>query len=240
MTDSVLTRDGPVGVPLDYQVPNSGELLPVSVRATMDGTSAASTFYATVQIISPSGRVMTNAISNPIAAGGSADVTWFRGVTNIPSSSAVLPGTSVDRSITSQSIPNNTSTPISFDSVLFDDLGWFTASSPTKITVNIAGQFLLTYTLAWVYPGAGGFAIQTGIDQLSPTAVPVSGQIAASGGQPNAQTGAAIVNVGAGTSFTLFAYQVSGGSMNTWIAGSAGTDVQPIPTLSVVRIGDRV
>jgi hypothetical protein len=79
VADQVLTRDGPVAVPLDYTVPQSGELLPLMVRATLDGTSAASPFYACVQVIAPSGRVMGTAISESIAAGASADVTWFPG-----------------------------------------------------------------------------------------------------------------------------------------------------------------
>lgn len=62
---------------MDYQVPQGGELLPLAVRAVVDGTSAASSFYAAVQIIAPSGRVMASAVSTAIAAGASADVTWF-------------------------------------------------------------------------------------------------------------------------------------------------------------------
>lgn len=77
--DQVLTRDGPVAAPLDYNVPQSGELLPLTVRATLDGTSAANSFYGTLQVIAPSGRVMGSYISQPIAAGASADVTWFPG-----------------------------------------------------------------------------------------------------------------------------------------------------------------
>src|SRR5215469_811943 len=80
MPDQPLTRDGPVSVPQDYIVPNGGELIPLTVRATLDGTSAASPFYGVVQVVSPSGRVMFSAISASIAAGGSADVTWFPGV----------------------------------------------------------------------------------------------------------------------------------------------------------------
>src|SRR5215475_3847449 len=79
MPDQVLTRDGPVSVPLDYVVPNSGELIPLMVRATVDGSSAAVAFYAVVQVIAPSGRVMGTAITSSIAAGASADVTWFPG-----------------------------------------------------------------------------------------------------------------------------------------------------------------
>ncbi len=77
-SDAVLTRDGPVAAPLSYVVPQGGELQPLTVRATVDGTSAAVAYYATVQVVAPSGRIMGNYITNSIAAGASADVTWFR------------------------------------------------------------------------------------------------------------------------------------------------------------------
>lgn len=80
MSDSVLTRDGPVAVPLDYVVPQGGELLPLTVRAVIDGSGAAVDFFATVQVIAPTGRVMGDYISEGITAGASADVTWFRGL----------------------------------------------------------------------------------------------------------------------------------------------------------------
>src|SRR5690349_9295364 len=110
MPDQVLTRDGPVSVPMDYTVPQGGELLPLSVRATIDGTGAAVAYYAVVQIIAPSGRLMINAISTAIAAGASADVTWFPRLSAaaVPSSSAVLPGTSCGRNLTSQVVASNT------------------------------------------------------------------------------------------------------------------------------------
>lgn len=67
--------DGPV--PRDYVVPNSGELLPLQVEGVIDGTSAASSFYAVLQVLDPNGRSMGKYISSAIAAGASADVTWF-------------------------------------------------------------------------------------------------------------------------------------------------------------------
>ena len=77
--DAYLIRDGPVSVPLSYAVPQSGELLPLSVRATLNGANAGQPYYAVVQLVAPSGRVLGNYITQPIAAGASADVTWFPG-----------------------------------------------------------------------------------------------------------------------------------------------------------------
>lgn len=77
MADQVLTRDGPAAVPMDYQVPQGGELIPLVVNATLDGSAVGTPFYGAVQIIAPSGRVMGTAITSSIAAGASASPTWF-------------------------------------------------------------------------------------------------------------------------------------------------------------------
>lgn len=77
--DTYLLRGGPVAVPLTYKVPQAGELKPLAVRATFDGTNAGQPFYAVVQLIAPNGNILGNYITNPIAAGASADVSWFPG-----------------------------------------------------------------------------------------------------------------------------------------------------------------
>lgn len=241
MADIAIIAAATANVPRDYTIPGAQEILPKSVSAQMDGTSAATTWFPCLQVLDPGGHVMFSAVAqSPIAAGASADVSWFRGLSQLPSPSAVLPGTAVDRHVTAQSIPNITSTNISFDAVLFDDLGWFSAGDPTKITVNIPGQYLCIYTFAWQYPAGGGFNIQTGIAYNAGARIIVSEQTIAQALTPNAHTGSGVVNASPGDVFTLFAYQGSGGAMLTWIAGSAGTDVQPFPTLTVIRIGDRV
>lgn len=91
--------DGPV--PRDYVVPNSGELLPLQVEGTIDGTSAASSFYAVLQVLDPNGRSMGKYISSAIAAGASADVTWFPHVSlQAASSSGSGPAVLFDQTLT--------------------------------------------------------------------------------------------------------------------------------------------
>lgn len=241
MTDISIRDNSTVNAPHDYKIPGAQEILPKAVSAAMDGTGASGTWFPCMQVLDPNGNVMFSAISpTPLAVGASADVSWFRGLSQVPSSSAVLPGTGVDRHVTSQVVPNNAATSASFDTVLFDDLGWFNPGTPTKITVTIPGQYLCIYSNSWVYPAGAGFAIQTGISYNAGARVLVSEQVAAVAGTPNSTSGAAVVNANAGDAFTLFLYQISGGNMSTWIAGSAGTDVQSFPTLTVIRVGDRV
>ncbi len=227
--------------PAHFMIPGNGQMRPKAIFATYDGSGGAALYQPALKIISDAGKTVgIYPTDTTVAAGGSADVSWFPRVAGIPRSSAVLPGTSVSRLITSQTITNNATANIVFDTVLFDDLNWFNPLDPSHITPSISGQFLCTYTNAWIYPGIGGFAIQTGITVTPPTEVVVSEQISAVAGTPNATSGPGIVNATAGESFALFLFQNSGVDQKTWIPGSAGTDIQPVPILSVVRIGDRV
>lgn len=100
--------DGPV--PRDYVVPNSGELLPLQVEGTIDGTSAASSFYAVLQVLDPNGRSMGKYISSAIAAGASADVTWFPGLIAPASSSGGGSGPALLFSTTLSSTQGNITT----------------------------------------------------------------------------------------------------------------------------------
>jgi hypothetical protein len=63
--------------PQSYEVPNSTEIIPRVVRATFDGTLAASAFFPTVQIISDGGVVVGEVTTDTaVSAGGSASVTF--------------------------------------------------------------------------------------------------------------------------------------------------------------------
>src|SRR5207248_1264776 len=64
--------------PKDYQLSGRQELSPLAVRAEIDGTSAAGAFLPALQLIAPGGKVMWTAVtSSTVAAGASADVSWF-------------------------------------------------------------------------------------------------------------------------------------------------------------------
>lgn len=69
---------GTAPAPLDYTVPNAQELVPLAINAVIDGTAAATPFLATVEIISDGGVVIARCpITATIAAGASAEVSWF-------------------------------------------------------------------------------------------------------------------------------------------------------------------
>jgi hypothetical protein len=90
------TQIHPLGVepaPADYPVPDTAELLLKSVRATFDGSGAAGPFVPLLRIISDAGSI-TDEIPQDVtvAAGASADATWFPHVAAAPQS-APAPGT---------------------------------------------------------------------------------------------------------------------------------------------------
>lgn len=76
--DALITRDGPVAVPMDYTVPGASEAQPLVVTASFNGASAGGSFVPTLEVIAPTGAVVARCpLDTSIAAGGSADVSWF-------------------------------------------------------------------------------------------------------------------------------------------------------------------
>lgn len=77
--DQQILVSGTTGLPLSYTVPNAIEAALLCVNATIDGTNAASAFLATVEIISDGGVVVARCpCFSSIAAGASAEISWFR------------------------------------------------------------------------------------------------------------------------------------------------------------------
>lgn len=78
MADVALLAGGTVEAPLEYTIPGAQEIIPKSATATFDGSGAAGSFVPTLQIIAPNGTVLASCpIATTLAAGASADVSWF-------------------------------------------------------------------------------------------------------------------------------------------------------------------
>lgn len=82
MSDVSIVNTTVTSTPKDYKVPGSQELLVKAVRASIDGSAAGSSFLPALQLLDPAGNVMWTAVDTgtTVAAGGSADVSWFPGV----------------------------------------------------------------------------------------------------------------------------------------------------------------
>lgn len=89
MADIAVRASSTASVPRDYSIPGAQELLPKSVKADMDGTGAGSAWFPCLQVLDPGGNVMFSAVaSSSLAAGVSADVSWFPRVSGVGASSS--------------------------------------------------------------------------------------------------------------------------------------------------------
>ena len=63
-----------------YTVPGGQAIQPLAVNATIDGSGAGGAFEPTLEIVSDSGHIVARCPAPQVAAGGSAEVSWFPGV----------------------------------------------------------------------------------------------------------------------------------------------------------------
>lgn len=88
MTDVAIKNTAVVNAPSDYKIPGAQEILLKSVRATFNGTTSSAAYLPCLQLLSPDGTVEWTAFpSTSVAAGGSADVSWFPGGNVVPAGS---------------------------------------------------------------------------------------------------------------------------------------------------------
>lgn len=100
MPDDVITRAGPVAVPLSYQVPTGTEIIPRALSASFDGSQAAGAYVPALEVIAPNGAVTAYcARQGSIAAGASVLVSWFPGVAEADQPSAATPSSGTISSI---------------------------------------------------------------------------------------------------------------------------------------------
>lgn len=128
MADQIFA-DGPIDAPAKYVVPGSSEIVPLAVQALLDGTNASGDFLPTLIFRSQAGHVIARVpVSTTVAAGGSAEVSWFPGVKNAPAASSGLTqiwneGALWQEDGTPQSIPDSTWTKVIFSGALGPSFG---------------------------------------------------------------------------------------------------------------------
>lgn len=78
MADIALLSPGVSDAPEGYTVPGAQEIILKAVTASFDGSAAIVPFVPTLQIIAPNGTVLASCpVPSSVAAGASADVSWF-------------------------------------------------------------------------------------------------------------------------------------------------------------------
>lgn len=79
MADIPILVAGSEAAPAGWEVPATQEVNPKAAHATVDGTSAAQSFIPVLEIITDGGKIISRCVGPTVAAGGSADVSWFPG-----------------------------------------------------------------------------------------------------------------------------------------------------------------
>lgn len=90
MADVAILAQQVQGTPGGYTVPGGAEILLKSLRVAYNGAGAVGSFVPVMQLVAPgpTGQVVSEyPLGSTLAAGASADVTWFPGVIAAPSSS---------------------------------------------------------------------------------------------------------------------------------------------------------
>ena len=147
MADIVIRSKAVQSTPAGYTVPGAQEILVKSVRAQVNGASAAGAFLPTLQLIAPDGSITWQTAASQQAAGASADVSWFPGVGGQPvQQTAVATLPTVALFINNFTVPSGVSTVVPWNQELsaHDPDGVFTVDLTTGIvTTTVTGVFMV-------------------------------------------------------------------------------------------------
>jgi len=157
MADDAIVNSTVSSVPKDYTLSGTQQLLLKAVRASYDGSGAGSAWKPALQMVAPNGTVMWTATqTSTIAAGVSANVSWFPGLGGIGGAGVqALIGARIQATST-QSVADSTNTDLVYQQVLFDTGGMANLGSDARIlTVQTAGLYLVVCQTVWAPNGAG-------------------------------------------------------------------------------------
>jgi len=98
VADDTIINTTVQSAPKDYVIPGTQELLLKTVRAVVNGSAASAAYLPAVQLLAPDGTVCWSAVPNEsVAAGASADVSWFPGVNEEPISDGTGGGGTISK-----------------------------------------------------------------------------------------------------------------------------------------------
>lgn len=142
-------------VPLAYTVPVPGSLTPLSASAVYDG-SGAGAFLPCLSLYDSDGNLISRATAPEVAAGSSAEVSWFPSVGGSGTGAAFAASWAslFDNNI---AVPSGaTFTQYDFTPAAFytNDSTTFTVDSTNGLKLNSNGWYQFAYTLRWEIDGA--------------------------------------------------------------------------------------
>jgi hypothetical protein len=116
MAQQVLTRPDVAAAPYDVELGALDVLEPTAVFAHFDGSAAGSAFLPCVTYYTQDGKVFARAFpADDVAAGASADVSWFPGLSTTPS--GVAPAGAGDLVLIAEQVLLGAAGSISFASI---------------------------------------------------------------------------------------------------------------------------
>lgn len=158
--NQLIFRDENLNLPDEYTVPASLSLSLSSVFARFDGSGAAGSFYATLDLLSQDGHIMARVAARQqiLAAGDLARVTWAPFLRSSPAATTPSAGQSYEwgnvAGTNTVTVNNNVDTTVSWASsrtpagntIIVDNQG-VDPTKPFKLMAN--GWYLFTYELEW-------------------------------------------------------------------------------------------
>lgn len=151
MADVQILAAGSEALPYHYTVPNTQEVIPKAVSAIFDGTGAAAAYLPVLEIVSDAGIVVAQSPATQVAAGGSAEVSWFPrvGGSGVGGAGTSSWATLFDNNI--QVPAGSTFTQYDFTAASFytNDSTTFTVDATNGLTLNSNGWYQWGATLVW-------------------------------------------------------------------------------------------
>ncbi len=143
--DQQILVTGGAATPAHFTIPGNGQIRPKAVFASFDGTSAGVAFLPALKIISDGGETVgIYPTDTTVAAGASADVSWFPRLAAAAASASLA--SSIVRAygfqFSGQTVTHGTRTTAKFDTVATSDatkLSWST-NTHTNDTLTLHGN----------------------------------------------------------------------------------------------------
>jgi hypothetical protein len=111
-----------------------------------------------------------------------------------------------------QSIANNTSTAVSFDTVVTDSYSMFSSSYPTRLRAPVAGLYAIATTITWQANSSGGRYIHIRVNGSTVISRSVSSSVSSS--NEEGQVAFVIYYLNANDYVEIIVYQNSGAALN--------------------------
>ena len=172
MADVAVVAAEVANAPQAYTLPGAQEILLKAVGCTINGANASGTFLPALQMLDPAGHVMWTAVnrSEPVAAGGSALVSWFPGGGVDQAGSSASSGT-ISR-ITSSAATLNVSSPagpttnVDLAQTAVTAGSYGDASHVAAVTVDADGRLTAASSVA-IAGGSSTIGFEIGYDQIT-------------------------------------------------------------------------